>query len=64
MMNSAVTSAPSAVVAPFQYTSIVWAIILGYLIWDDFPETQAFIGTSLIVGSGLFVLYRERKKEI
>ena len=63
MMNSAVTSAPSAVVAPFQYTSIVWAIILGYLIWDDFPETQAFMGASLIVGSGLFVLYRERKKK-
>jgi drug/metabolite transporter (DMT)-like permease len=63
MMNSAITIAPSAVVAPYQYTSIVWAIILGYLIWDDFPETQALIGAALIVGSGLFVLYRGQKKK-
>ncbi|NQV98547.1 MAG: DMT family transporter [Rhodospirillales bacterium] len=59
LMNSAVTTAPSAVVAPFQYTSIVWAIILGYLIWGDFPAPQALAGAALIVGSGLFVLYRE-----
>lgn len=63
MMNSAVTLAPSAVVAPFQYTSIVWAIILGYLIWNDFPQSQALIGATLIVASGLFVLYRERRKK-
>jgi drug/metabolite transporter (DMT)-like permease len=64
MMNSAITIAPSAVVAPYQYTSIVWAIILGYLIWDDFPEIQALIGAALIISSGLFVLYREQKNII
>lgn len=63
LMNSAVTTAPSAVVAPFQYTSIVWAIILGYLIWNDFPEPQALAGAALIIGSGLFVLYRENIKK-
>lgn len=62
LMNSAVTTAPSAVVAPFQYTSIVWAILLGYLIWNDFPTTQALMGATLIVSSGLFVLYRENVK--
>lgn len=63
LMNSAVSIAPSAVVAPFQYTSIVWAILLGYLIWGDFPQTQALAGATLIVASGLFVLYREHKKK-
>lgn len=63
LMNSAVTTAPSAVVAPFQYTSIIWAIILGYLIWGDFPENQALMGAALIVSSGLFVLYRENIKK-
>ncbi len=61
LMNSAVSIAPSAVVAPFQYTSIVWAILLGYLIWGDFPLPQALAGAGLIVASGLFVLYREQK---
>jgi S-adenosylmethionine uptake transporter len=61
LMNKAVTTSPAAVVAPFQYTSIVWAIILGYLIWDDFPSLTALSGATLIVASGLFVLFRERR---
>ncbi len=62
LMNSAVTTAPAAVVAPFQYTSLVWAIMLGYVIWGDFPQSQALAGAALIVGSGLFVLYRGNLK--
>ncbi len=59
LMNKSVSVAPSAVVAPFQYTSIVWAIIMGYLIWADIPTAQALFGVAIIVTAGLFVLYRE-----
>lgn len=59
LMNQSVSIAPSAVVAPFQYTSIIWAIIMGYLIWADIPTTRAFVGVAIIIGAGLFVLYRE-----
>lgn len=59
LMNQSVSTAPSSVVAPFQYTSIVWAFIAGYLIWGDIPTQRALIGVAIIVGAGLFVLYRE-----
>lgn len=59
LMNQSVTVAPSAVVAPFQYTSIIWAVIMGYLIWTDIPTSRALIGVAIIVAAGFFVLYRE-----
>ena len=59
LMNLSVTVSPSAVVAPFQYTSIIWATILGYLVWSDLPTPRALIGVAIIVSAGLFVLYRE-----
>ncbi len=59
MMNKSVSIAPSSVVAPFQYTSIVWAFILGYLVWSDVPSWRDIFGVAIIVAAGLFVLYRE-----
>jgi S-adenosylmethionine uptake transporter len=51
--------APVAVVAPFQYTSIVWATIIGWIVWRDAPTLPIIIGNCIIIGSGLFVFYRE-----
>lgn len=61
LMNSSVSVAPSAVVAPFQYTAIIWAIIFGYIFWGDFPTSRALFGVALIIGGGLVVLYRENQ---
>lgn len=62
MLNKAVSIAPASVVAPYQYTSIVWAMALGYMVWGDVPTAQALLGASLVIGAGLFILYRERKQ--
>lgn len=51
---------PTAVIAPMQYLEIVSAAILGYLIWGDLLNGLALIGAIIIVGSGLFVFWRER----
>ncbi len=59
LMNQSVSVAPSAVVAPFQYTSIIWAIIMGYFVWADIPTYRALIGVAIITFAGFFVLYRE-----
>ncbi len=46
-------------VSPFRYTVIVWAVLAGIAIFGDIPEPTAWIGILLIVGSGLYTLYRE-----
>lgn len=61
MLITAVSIAPANVVAPYQYTSIIWAMALSYMVWGDVPTTQALMGASLVIGAGLFILYRERK---
>lgn len=48
------------VIVPMRYTGLPWALLLGYLIWGDVPNTLASAGILLIVGSGLYVLHRER----
>jgi drug/metabolite transporter (DMT)-like permease len=50
---------PAALVAPFQYTQMLWAIVLGALLWGDLPEPAMLLGAAIVAGSGLFILYRE-----
>ncbi len=54
--------APLSVLAPFQYFEIISATILGYLVFSDFPDPSKWIGILIIVGSGLFIIWRERKR--
>ena len=51
--------APPQVLAPFDYTAMIWAVLLGYLIWGDLPDRTVVIGASILVASGLYVLWRE-----
>jgi len=50
---------PAAVAAPFSYTSMVWSLMLGYAVWGDVPTTAVLIGATIVVASGLYILYRE-----
>lgn len=56
--------APAPVLAPFMYTQIVWMILLGYLVFSDIPTSTTILGASIVVASGLYILYRERVKGI
>jgi drug/metabolite transporter (DMT)-like permease len=47
-------------IAPFRYTALLWAILLGYLAFDDVPNGAMIGGAVIVVGSGLYTLYRER----
>jgi len=51
--------APAPVLAPFTYTSLIFQIALGYLIFSDVPSIWTVAGGAVIVGSGLYLLYRE-----
>lgn len=59
-MTYALKFAPSATLAPLHYLEIVTAVILGYLIFDDFPNAMTFGGIAVIVASGLYIIHRER----
>ncbi|MAC77117.1 MAG: EamA family transporter [Rhodobacteraceae bacterium] len=47
-------------VAPFRYTSLLVALILGYIMFGDWPTPLTLLGAAIVVGSGLFTLYREK----
>jgi drug/metabolite transporter (DMT)-like permease len=47
-------------IAPFRYTALPWSIVLGILVFGDFPDTVMIVGSLIIVASGIYTLYRER----
>jgi drug/metabolite transporter (DMT)-like permease len=53
--------APASVLAPFIYTQLVWTTTLGFLVFGDVPHRWTIVGGLIVVGSGLYLLYRERK---
>ena len=61
-ITKALKLADASVVAPFQYSSIVWAAALGWLIWGDVPDRNTVLGVFIIVGSGLAVWWREQTR--
>lgn len=53
--------APAAVLSPFVYTQLIWVVILGYLVFDHLPTGWTMAGAAVVISSGLYLLYRERK---
>lgn len=52
--------APVALVAPLEYSGMFWAVGLGYLFWDEIPSTAVFVGGTIVIASGLYILRREQ----
>lgn len=59
-MTYAFSIAEASSIAPFEYSAIVWTLALDALLWDVFPSNTTLLGAMLIVGSGLYVIHRER----
>jgi drug/metabolite transporter (DMT)-like permease len=47
-------------VAPFQYSELLWATLFGWLVWAEFPDMPVWVGAAILVASGLYVIWRER----
>lgn len=60
LMTVALRFAPSATLAPLNYLEIVVSVALGFLVFGDFPDPLTWAGIAVIVGSGLYVIHRER----
>ncbi|MTH97803.1 DMT family transporter [Roseibium sp. RKSG952] len=57
-------SAPAAVVAPSQYSQIIWAAIYGALFFTEEPDVYVGLGSAIIIASGIFVVWRESRKDV
>ncbi len=62
-VNRALQLAPASVIAPFQYLSIIWSVVLGYLAFGDIPGVETLAGAALIIAAGAFILYLERREQ-
>ena len=58
-VTKAYAIASPSLIAPFEYTALIWSAILGYLVWSDVPDWYAVSGALLIIASGIYVIHRE-----
>lgn len=63
LITQAFRFAPAAVVAPFDYTALLWAALIGWLVWNEIPDFATWIGAAIIIASGLFIIWRESRAE-
>jgi drug/metabolite transporter (DMT)-like permease len=59
-MTVALKYAPASTLAPLHYLEIISAVFLGYMVFGDFPNWMTWAGIVVIVGSGIYVIHRER----
>jgi len=61
LLTQAFRVAPAATIAPFEYTALLWATLLGWLFWNEVPDWATYTGAAIIIGSGIFIVLREGK---
>ena len=61
LLTAALRYAPVPVIVPFDYAQLLWAVLLGWLIWETQPPASTWVGAAVIIASGLYTLYREHK---
>lgn len=59
LLTEALRAAPIGVVAPFDYTQLVWAALLGLVIWGEVPHPATLVGAAIVAASGVYILHRE-----
>ena len=56
--------APPSAVVPLNYLSLVWATVLGFVVWGDVPTPGLPVGSAIAVASGLYILWRELQRRV
>ena len=60
----ALRHAEASVVTPYKYATLIWAILIGMVVWRDSPDLQMLAGAILVVASGLYILHRELRRTL
>lgn len=64
LITEAFRCAPVSVIAPFEYSTLLWGVLLDVAIWGVLPGPIVFVGAAVIVGSGLYLIHRERRPPV
>lgn len=64
LLTSAYRNTEASVIAPFEYTTLIWSLSIGWLAFNDLPDEFALIGGIIVIGSGFIVIYDERRRGI
>ena len=60
LFTEAFRSAPPSIVAPFEYTALLWGVAIDWAMWDVLPAGRIYLGGSIVIASGLYLIWRER----
>lgn len=60
MLTQAFHHAEASLIAPFEYTSMIWVLMIGYAVFAEVPSLEVMAGAAIVIASGIFVIYRER----
>lgn len=60
-VNISLKIAPASVVVPYQYSLIIWGVLMGYLVFGEISDPPTFVGAAIIIGAGLFIFLREQQ---
>src|SRR3546814_9070262 len=63
-MTTAFKHGDVAVVAPLEYTAMIWATLFGYVFWSEVPGLNTWLGVAIVMASGLFILFREANLQL
>jgi len=60
LFTEAFRSAPPSIVAPFEYTALLWGVAIDWAVWDVLPASRIYLGGGIVITSGLYLIWRER----
>lgn len=63
-ITEAFRQAPASLVAPFEYTAMVWAVGIDWVFWNTWPASRIWFGAGLVVACGLYLIWRERQRHL
>jgi drug/metabolite transporter (DMT)-like permease len=61
MLTEAFRAAPASVVTPFEYSALIYGVVIDWLLWSRLPSLRVCIGGTVVIGSGLYLIWRERQ---
>ncbi|MDJ0942946.1 MAG: DMT family transporter [Kiloniellales bacterium] len=59
VLTAAYRRTEASILAPFDYTAMVWAVLFGFLVWGELPAQNIWLGVAVVIASGIYIIYRE-----